>query len=328
MEGCDEKRRDVGRKPSHPSTEDAINGKAGQQHRVIALDQLGAIGLSASAARSRVASGRLQRIHRGVFAVGPWPLTREGRWMAAVLACGSGAVLSHRSAAAAWGLRTDDRATIDVTTPRRGARQCRGVQVHRSRLLVEADVTSVDGIPCTSLARTLLDLAEVLDRRGLERAIDRAEVLRLFDLRAVDDALTRGNGRRGVPILRSVLAEHIAGTPPTESRLEELFLALCGTAAIAHPEVNASLTLGGGVTFRPDFLWRRHRLIVETDGRDVHATRQAFERDRKRDQRLMVAGWRVVRFTWRQVTREPDRVADTLRALLAQAAAAGRTSCR
>jgi len=319
MEGRDEKRRHGGRNSSHPSIEHAINGRASRQHRVIALEQLLELGLSASAVRSRVGAGRLHRIHRGVFVVGPAPLTVPGRWMAAVLACGSGAVLSHRSAAALWGLRADNRAIIDVTTPLPGGRVRRGIDVHRSCTLIEADITEVDGIPCTSLARTMLDLAEVVDRRSLERAFDRAETLRLLDMGPLEALLTRSTGRRGTKLIRSVLAEHHAGSTLTESEIEELLLAICRTAGLPSPEVNAWVALDDGGGFRPDLLWRRQRLIVEADGRDVHSTRQAFERDRKRDQRLMLAGWRVVRFTWRQITREPERVAATLRALLAQA---------
>ena len=132
MEGWDEKRRHGGRNSSHPSIEHAINAKAGRQHGVVALEQLIGLGLSASAVRSRVAAGRLHRVHRGVFAVGPAPLTGQGRWMAAVRACGDGAVLSHRSAAALWGLRVDNRAVIDVTVPRRGGRERRGIDAHHA----------------------------------------------------------------------------------------------------------------------------------------------------------------------------------------------------
>lgn len=318
MKGWDEKRRHVGRNSSHPSIQHAVNDIARAQHRVIALEQLVELGLSSSAIRSRVAAGRLHRIHRGVFVVGPAPLTAQARWMAAVLACGLDALLSHRSVAAHYGIRPDHRATIDVTTPRPGGRARPGIDVHRSRSLTAADITVVDGVPCTSLARTLLDLAEVLDRRGLQRAIERAEVLRLFDMRAVDDVLARANGRRAAPLLRSVLAEHAPASTLTESELEELLLAICRSVGLPAPEANAWVLLDCE-QFKVDFLWRKQRLIVETDGRAVHGTRQAFERDRRRDQLLTVAGWRVVRFTWRQLTREPDSVARTLRALLVHA---------
>ena len=175
--------------------------------------------------------------------------------MAAVLACGDGAVLSHRSAAAPWGLRPDNRARSDVTSRGRAGRQRSGVVAHLGRGLMPADVTVVDGIPCSTI---------------------------------------------------------------TDSELERLLLAVCRTAGLPAPEVNVWVPVPRrAVQGRPSLATQR--LIVETDGRDVHTTRQAFERDRERDQRLMLASWRVVRFTWRQLTREPERVAATLRALLAQA---------
>lgn len=248
--------------------------------------------------------------------------------MAAVLACGDGAVLSHRSAAAPWGLRPDNRATSDVTSHGRAQRECEGIAAHSGRGLTPVDRTVIDGIACTSLARTLLDLAEVTDRHALERAFDRADTLRLLNMGPLEELLKRSDGRRGVKLIRAVLAEHYASSTLTESALEELFLAICPTAGVAAPEVNAWVVLDDGTSVRTDFLWREQRLIVETDGRDVHSTRQAFERDRERDQRLTVAGWRVVRFTWRQLTHEPERVAQTLRAMLAQGPARRRGSRR
>jgi len=160
--------------------ERAIAAIAGRQHNVVALEQLRSLGLSASTVRGRVASGRLHRVHPGVFAVGHANLTCKGRWMAAVLSCGARAVLSHRSAAALWGLRPDNRAASDVSSHGRAGRQRAGIVAHRAAGLTPADMTAIDGIRCTSLARTLLDLAEHVSGRELERAIDRAEVLRLL----------------------------------------------------------------------------------------------------------------------------------------------------
>jgi len=266
-----------------------------------------------------VSSGRLHRVHAGVFALGGGNLTAKGRWMAAVLACGDYAALSHRAAAALRGMRPDGRAAIDVTTSNgRGGRRHAGITAHVTRMLLPRDITIVDGIPCTSVARTLLDLAEVVDRRGLERAIDRAEVLRVLDMHGLSDVLDRANGRRGAKLLRAVLAEHYAGSTLTQSELEERFLLICLDAGVIAPEVNAWMPLPDE-EIKVDFMWRTQRLIVEVDGRQAHGTRQAFERDRARDQRLMLAGYRVVRFTWRQITREPERVARTTRALLTQA---------
>ncbi|MDQ3675430.1 MAG: endonuclease domain-containing protein [Actinomycetota bacterium] len=315
MEGRGGKRENAAGFRPHPRLERGVGRRAADQHNVIALRQLREVGLTAEAARKRVAIGRWRQVHAGVYAVSHAKLTREGHWMAAVLACGPGAVLSHRSAAALWGLRRDNRATSDVTSKRRRGRSRTGITAHQGHLLAR-EVETIDGIPCTSLARTLLDLAEVVDRRGLERAIDRAEQLRLLDMHAVNDVLERANGRRGAPLLRSVLAEHYAASTLTASELEERFLLICLTAAVSAPQVNAWIALEHNTGYRADFLWRTQRLIVEVDGHATHGTRQAFERDRHRDQRLTLAGYRVVRFTWRQITEEPERVAETLRALL------------
>jgi predicted transcriptional regulator of viral defense system len=291
------------------------------QHAVVALSQLVSLGLGARAVSHRVQRGMLHRVHRGVYAVGHPLLTREGRWMAAILACGPHAVLSHRSAASLWGLRPNARTAIDVTVPSRAGRTRDGIDVHRGSGIDANDVAGVEGIPTTSVARTLLDLAEVVNARTLERAIDQAEVRRLLDMRAIDDVLARGGGgRRGAAALRGVLAELRLGTTLTRSELEERLLAICREAALPRPDVNAWIPYPGGGGAEADFLWREQQLVVEVDGRDVHTTRRAFEHDRRRDQRLMLAGWRVVRFTWRQVLFEPAYVAATLRSLLARAA--------
>jgi Transcriptional regulator, AbiEi antitoxin/Protein of unknown function (DUF559) len=291
-----------------------IGRLAERQHGVVCLAQLRFFGLSDRTVRSRVAAGRLTRIHRGVYAFGHGRLTVRGHWMAAVLAFGPRAVLSHRSAAGLHGIRPDNRPNIDVTLPSPSARPRAGIDVHRSTTLEAADVTKVDGIPCTSLARTLLDLAEVLDRRGVELAVDKAEVLRVFDLRAVEEVLSRAAGRRGAGVLRRVLAEY-DGPSLTDMELEERFLALCRAASLPSPAVNAWITLEGGVAYKADFLWRKERFVVETDGWGSHGTRRAFENDRRRDRRLAVAGWQVVRFTWRDVEREPEEANTVLAAL-------------
>jgi very-short-patch-repair endonuclease/predicted transcriptional regulator of viral defense system len=299
-----------------PPRDAAIARLADDQHTVVSLAQLRALGLSDSGVRKRVASGRLHRIHYGVYAVGHGRLTREGHWMAAVLAYGPTAHLSHRSAAALWNVRPDNRPIADVSLPRRSARSRPGIAAHASATLTAADCTTVDGIPCTTLARTLLDLAEVVDRRRLERAIEQVEVLRLFDLRAVEDVLARANGRRGAAVLRGVLAD-LAEPALTKSDLEERFLALCRAAHLPRPEVNAALVIDNGPPIEVDFLWRAHRLAVEADAFGTHGTRQSFERDRRRDQRLKLAGYDPLRFTRRQILKEPDSVVATLGALLA-----------
>jgi hypothetical protein len=183
------------------------------------------------------------------------------------------------------------------------------------RALTAADITRVRGIPCTSVPRTLLDLADVLDRQRLERAIEQAEVLQIFDLNALEEVLQRADGRRGSGKLRAILNEYEEGTALTQSDLEELLLRICVTTGAERPRVNAWIALDDGEV-QVDLLWPEHRLIVEGDGYRFHGNRRAFERDRERDQRLLAAGYRVVRFTWRQITREPGKVGKRIAALL------------
>jgi predicted transcriptional regulator of viral defense system len=285
-----------------------------RQHGVVGLSQLRELGLSARAVQHRAARGRFHRIHRGVYAVGHPKLTGYGHWMAAVLACGPRAVLSHRSTAGLWGVRPDNRRKSDVSVPSPSARTKQAIEIHRSVTLTSDDVTTVEGIPCTTLARTLVDLGDVVNRRAVERAVEQAEVLRLFDLHEAQRAMERAGPRRGTGLLSSVL-EDLNGPTLTASHLEEAFLALCRAAALPTPEVNAWMTLSDGSPIKVDFLWRRERLAVETDGHPFHRTRQSRERDTKRDQLLRLAGFEPVRFTGRQVALEKEWVTRTLLAL-------------
>jgi predicted transcriptional regulator of viral defense system len=285
------------------------------QHGVVTLLQLVGLGLTARAVGYRVAAGRLHRVHDGVFAVGYPRLTREGHYMAAVLACGESSGLSHRSAADLRGMRRSSRKAIDVISSRRPGRKRAGIDAHTSSTLLPRDIEKVDGIRCTTVARTLLDLAAVLPRRAVERAFDQAEVLRVLDAREIKDVLARAGGHSGAGIVRAILADHSRATTLTRSELEEAFLAICERAGVPRPQVNVRVALEP-TGYEADFLWREQGLIAETDGRDVHATRRAFEADRRRDQRLMLAGFRVVRFPWQQVVDEPETVAATVRDLL------------
>ena len=203
-----------------------------------------------------------------------------------------------------------------MTSPGSTGRGKPGIRVHSGATLTPDDLTVIDSIPCTTLARTLLDLAEDAARREVERAIDRAAELRLLDMTAIDDVLARANGRRGAALLRAVLDEHRAGSTLTRNDLEEAFLRIARDAGAPPDAVNEWIAFPEGSGAEADFLWRTQRLIVEVDGRDPHTTRRAFESDRRRDQRLMLLGWRVVRFTWRQVVFAPAEVAATLRGLL------------
>lgn len=294
-------------------------GLALRQHGVLTSDQLRESGLSTSAIVHRVEAGRLHRIHQTVYALVPRELlSRDGLFIGAVLACGPGAALSYRTAAALHELRRSDQAKIDVTIPGRSPRKHAGIDVHRSTTLRPQDITLVNGIPCTTIARTLLDLAQVVNDRSLERACDQAEVLEVFDLRALEDQLERNRGRPAARRLKRVLHEHYIGSTPTWSELEERVLALCRTAGIAIPEVNVWITPDDGdpSSIRADFVWRDQRVVLESDGRTTHDTRQGFEHDRRRDQRLIVAGWKVIRTTWRQITQRPEELARVLVGLL------------
>jgi len=236
--------------------------------------------------------------------------------MGAVLACGPGAALSHRSAAALHDLCADNRSVIDVTVSCRTVRPRPGILPHTADL-VERDLTAVDSVPVTSLARTLLDLSAVTDVTGLRRAYERAEQLRVLDLTYVDEVLKRNKHSRGYASLRALAAEH-RSFPVTRSELERRMARVCEDASLPPPIANATVDLPGG-PIEVDFLWPAQRLVVETDGFETHGTRAAFERDRRRDQRLMAAGYRVVRFTWRQVVRDAKGTGRAIERLLAAA---------
>ena len=279
---------------------------AARQHGVVARRQLVTLGVGSRAIDHRLQCGRLHLLHRGVYAVGHRVITQRGRWMAAVLASGSGAVLSHRSAAALWGMRPTSRASVEVTTPRRlHARP--GLHPHRA-VLPPDEMTVHDGIPASTPARTLLDLAAVIPGQALERALDEAEILRLTGPQTL---LDRYPGRRGAAGLRLLLLTSRNPTP-ARTKLEDGLLTFVDEHRLPRPETNTIVDV-----YEVDAVWRDARLIVELDGFATHGTRRAFERDRERDRRLTAAGWRVIRLTWRQLAGG-DALARELRELLAQ----------
>jgi len=247
-----------------------------------------------------------------VYAVGHARLRREGHWLAAVLAVGPGAVLSHRDAAGLHDLRPAHHACVDVTTTA-NRRDEPGIWAHRTRVLDAQDITTVDGIPVTTVARTLVDLAGVVPRDHLAKAIKETDRQRTFDLTAVQAALARTRGRRGLghQALNQAIQEHAAlALSATDSILEDAFLRLIDSVGLPSPAVNEHIE-----GFKVDAAWRTQRIAVELDGWAHHHTRDAFQRDRERDATLTVAGWRVVRFTYHDVTRRPHHVTDTLRRL-------------
>lgn len=289
---------------------------ARRQHGVVGRAQLDEIGLGRGAIDLRVARRRLHVLYRGVYAVGHLVLTDEGRWMAAVLAGGRRAVLSHRSAAALWGIRPSGL-NAEVTTARM-RRSRPGLRFHRSEL-PDDEVTVHGGIPATTVPRTLFDLAGVIPRRQLERAVNEAEVRRLWDALSLADLLRRHPRRPGAAAIRAVIAA--PGGTMMRSELEGLFLELVEAEELPRPAVNLPLQLSGR-WIEADCAWRDQRLIVELDGHATHHTREAYESDRARDRVLTAAGWRVIRITWRQLHADRKALAKDLRAALARGPAA------
>jgi hypothetical protein len=258
--------------------------------------------------RKRAHTGRLHRIHRGVYALTPRPLvSREGRWMAAVLACGPRAVLSHRSAAHLHGLRPSGRARIDVLVPRSNVRRHDGIEAHRSVTLAAPDVIVVDAIPVTSVARMMLDLAAVVEQRAVERVVDEAIVRDLFDLRAVTDQLRRNPKHPGAGRLRAALGPDRAGL--TDSELEELFVSIWWPTGLPRPLTRFHIDpRDGGPLIRADFAWPQALFDLEIDGRRYHSDARRRQRDYRRDQRLKRVRWDVLRVGDDQLNGRADGV--------------------
>jgi hypothetical protein len=283
------------------------------QHGVVARRQLLQMGLTPMAIRVRVERESLHPLYRGVYAVGYRSLTQRGRWMAAVLAA-EGSVLSHRSAAALWRL-LDEYGAIEVSS-RRNARPRDGVRVRRVPSLTAGHCTVEDGIPCTTVARTLLDLAATASSDTVRKAVREAEFRRRFDGRAVEAVSADVPTHRGRRPLRAVLDDLSIGSMATSSELEDRFLELVIHADLPRPEVNAVVTLHDGTTYYVDFLWRDRRLAVETDGFDAHARESSFYADSRRDLRLRSARFEVLRFTWPDVSERGHEVVAAVRARL------------
>lgn len=236
----------------------------------------------------------------------------HGRWMGAVLACGPDAVLSHRSAGQLWGIVPPGSHAPEVTRAA-ACRGCDGISVHRG-LIRPDERGELLGIPVTSVARTQFDLAAVLSKRRLERAMHEAEVKGLTDRLSLWDLLERYPRRRGAANLRSVLG---AKTPTgiTQTELEERFVEFLDAHGLPRPRLNGTLPVRGRL-LKPDCMWQRQRLLVELDSREVHDTDGVFESDRWRDRVLLVEGWHSTRITWRQLRDEPNAIAADLRNLL------------
>ena len=285
---------------------------------MVARCQLIGAGFSSSSIDRRITSKQLLPVFPGVYALGTDALSQLGWWMAGVLASGPGTVLSHRTAGAHWGI-TDPGPRIETTRafglePLLGfAPGCRipRLRIHRTRTLPPAETVVRSGIPVMSLERTLLSLAAVLAPRRLESAYVRAEHSRALDYGALRLVLQRGSGWKGIGSLRRLASQGAACDPRTKSVLEDSFLLLCQRVGIPKPMVNGIVE---GIEV--DCCWSKQKLIVELDGFRFHSDQFSFERDRARDAELSRHGYRVLRFTYRQVTKQPTQVAETVAELL------------
>jgi Transcriptional regulator, AbiEi antitoxin len=303
------------------TTPDARIAKvAARQHGVISLDQLADAGISEGAASRRTASGRVHRLHRGVYAVGHEAIGEKGRLLAAVLACGPGAMLSHLSAAALWRLREPMPQVIDVLVPCESGRKIDGIRARRCRYPDSTEITEHEGVPCTTPSRTLMDAAGVSGRRSLRRMVEQAAFRRLLDVEAIDLALERAKGRRGVPMLRGLLVPwrtSDGSLPHLRSLLEAVLLPALLEAGLPRPQCNVRMRVLGE-PMEIDLLWEEQRVAIEGDGEQAHGTLVAFQRDRRRDQLLAAAGYRTARVTWRQLGDELPATVDRIARILRQ----------
>jgi Protein of unknown function (DUF559) len=286
---------------------------AGRQHGVVARWQLLDLGFSPDMVKRRVSRGGLHRIHHGVYAVGHRAITVEGRWMAAVLAFGTDAVLSHRSAAHLWGLVPRARIQPEVTRP--GSSRGRPhLVVHQSPLPGD-EIVRVRGIPVTSVPRTMFDLAGTLEEREVERAWNEMEVREYTDRLSVPHLLERYPGRNGSLLLARLADRKSLPVGITRNDLEEGFLALVDRFGLPRPRMNVHIPLRGRF-YEVDCLWEDLRVAIELDGGGAHGTKRAFEKDRERDRILTAEGYATVRLTWDQIAENPSEVADDLRQIL------------
>ena len=275
---------------------------AARQHGLVQTSDLRAAGLSSSAVSKRRARGLLHRVHRGVYAVGHAALSREALWLAAVFAAGAGAALCGLAAAELWGLRRA-KGSIAVVAPRQV--RVEGVRVHRCIRLDARDVTVRNGIPVTTVARTIVDLAELLTAEQLANVLYEAAFRGLLDLEAVQAVAARLLGRHGLAVLEEALDAHRRGSAGTKSEKEDAFHALV-RGHMPKPIANVKV-LGHEV----DAYWPEFKLVAEIDG-PGHARPRARRRDARRDMQLRAAGCTVVRFTDIEVEQRPDEVLSRL----------------
>jgi hypothetical protein len=297
---------------------------AERQHGVVALRQLASAGASAAAVRHLRTSSRLEATQAcGVYRVlGTRPSWQQAL-MVLVLACGPGSAASHRAAAALLSVPRFPAGVVEVVTARPQRQRVDEAEVHSSRWLPTHHIVEVDGVPATSVPRTILDLAGTIGLARLERLVDDSLAANLVTTSALsavlDEAPTRG--RRGVRALRGLLADRGEGYTPPASELEAAFRDLCREAGIPEPVRQLDAGDGDRWVGRVDVAYPDHRLLIELDSRRYHSARLDLESDRRRDNQLVAAGWRVVRITWEQLRQRPAEVVELLHRLLGLAAA-------
>lgn len=287
-----------------------VGGFADRQHGVVSREQLLAAGVGRGAIVRALDAGRLRLVFRGVYAVGHVALRREGWWMAALLACGEGAALSHRTAAMVWGFLTGPTLPIHVTTSAAKGRKHARISTHRARLH-PLDALTRDHLRLTTPSRTIVDLAGALEGRALREVVERAQDLRRFDPDDIRATLVRAPRRPGSRRLDDLITLLAPDKDNARSHLERLFIRLTGRAKLPKPIPNHEIA-----GRRRDFVWPDQRLVAETDGYRYHSSREAKRRDNRRDRQLTALGWRPVRFTYEEVAFEPTEVAEELAQLL------------
>ena len=289
----------------------ALAALATSQHGVVSSAQLLELGYSSTTIARHRANGRLHRVHKAAYAVGHGALTDHGRCLAAVLASAAGAVASHAAAAWLWGIDARLEPTIDVTVSSRGRRR-RGIRIHHSTILCDADLTAYEGIPVTAVPRTLLDIAAERTARALERSLERTEHLGLLELAAIDELLRRCGGHAGRDRLRDGIA--LYRQPGFfRSGYERRLRMIIERAQVTMPSFNFFVE---GQEL--DAYWESARFAVEVDAYSTHGSQAAFERDHARDERLRLAGIEIARFTTRQIESDPDFVGIQIRERLSR----------
>ncbi len=309
---------------SHHAVTMELSRLAADQHGVVSRRQISRLGISRGRVEHLIRAGHLHRVFRGVYAVGHLAIGQRGRMRAATLACGEGSVVSHRSAAALLGLLDRAPVVIDVIGRGQRGRRIDGILAHRSPDLSPAETGSVDAIPCTNPARTLVDYGGMVGLWSLRSAFERAAAKKMLDLDAVE-AILALRRRRGERTLRALIGEWrpappLAGQSRLKSPLEAMVLPILGSRGIVAPGANVPVDLVDG-RIEVDFLWAEQRFVLEADSRDFHGTDAAFERDRWRDRELLRVGFSTLRVTRLQVESEAEQIADAICRQLSEAEA-------